>query len=109
MEKERNRNSRRAEADTHRNKVTMVGIISVVCLLMIILLVQGQRLNAAASANEDRVSELEQQIEDENQRTEEIGELEEYMQSDEYLEKVAKDKLGLIKDGEIIFKESDGE
>ncbi|HIS81068.1 MAG TPA: septum formation initiator family protein [Candidatus Scatomonas merdavium] len=87
----------------------MIGITSVVCLLMVILLVQGQRLNAQASANEQRMAELEQQIEDENQRTQEIGDLEEYMQSDEYLEKVAKDKLGLIKDGEIIFKESDGE
>lgn len=87
----------------------MIGITSVVCLLMVILLVQGQRLNAQASANEQRMAELEQQIEDENQRTQEIGNLEEYMQSDEYLEKVAKDKLGLIKDGEIIFKESDGE
>ena len=38
--------------------------------------------------------------------TEDISEMQEYMQSDEYLEKVAKDKLGLVKDGEIIFKES---
>ena len=108
MKKKKNINSRKA-ARAHRNKVTMIGITSVVCLLMVILLVQGQRLNAQASANEQRMAELEQQIEDENQRTQEIGDLEEYMQSDEYLEKVAKDKLGLIKDGEIIFKESDGE
>ncbi len=108
MKKTKNRNSRKA-ARAHRNKVTMIGITSVVCLLMVILLVQGQRLNAQASANEQRMAELEQQIEDENQRTQEIGDLEEYMQSDEYLEKVAKDKLGLIKDGEIIFKESGGE
>ena len=108
MKKTKNRNSRKA-ARAHRNKVTMIGITSVVCLLMVILLVQGQRLNAQASANEQRMAELEQQIEDENQRTQEIGDLEEYMQSDEYLDKVAKDKLGLIKDGEIIFKESGGE
>ena len=108
MKKTKNRNSRKA-ARAHRNKVTMIGITSVVCLLMVILLVQGQRLNAQASATEQRMAELEQQIEDENQRTQEIGDLEEYMQSDEYLEKVAKDKLGLIKDGEIIFKESGGE
>ena len=58
------------------------------------------------SSNQQRTSELEQQIENENQRTEDISEMQEYMQSDEYLEKVAKDKLGLVKDGEIIFKES---
>ena len=82
MKKTKNRNSRKA-ARAHRNKVTMIGITSVVCLLMVILLVQGQRLNAQASANEQRMAELEQQIEDENQRTQEIGDLEEYMQSDE--------------------------
>ena len=37
----------------------------------------------------------------------EIEELEEYMNSDEYIEQVAKEKLGMVKDGEIIFKEAD--
>ena len=55
MKKTKNRNSRKA-ARAHRNKVTMIGITSVVCLLMVILLVQGQRLNAQASANEQRLS-----------------------------------------------------
>lgn len=90
----------------HQNKVTMIGITFVVCVLMVTLLVQGQKLNAKLSSNQQRTSELEQQIENENQRTEDISEMQEYMQSDEYLEKVAKDKLGLVKDGEIIFKES---
>ena len=48
---------------------------------------------------------MEQQIEEENQRTADIRELQEYMQSDEYLEKTAKEKLGLVKENEIIFKE----
>ena len=90
----------------HQNKVTMIGITFVVCVLMVTLLVQGQKLNAKLSSNQQRTSELEQQIENENQRTEDISEMQEYMQSYEYLEKVAKDKLGLVKDGEIIFKES---
>ena len=105
MKKEKNRNSRRA-MKAHQNKVTMIGITFVVCVLMVALLVQGRKLNTRLTANEQRTSELEQQIENENQRTEDIGEMQEYMQSDEYLEKVAKDKLGLVKDGEIIFKES---
>ena len=43
----------------------------------------------------------------EKNRTTEIEELEEYMNSDEYIEQVAKEKLGMVKDGEIIFKEAD--
>ena len=29
-----------------------------------------------------------------------------YMQTDEYIEKTAREKLGMVKDNEILFKES---
>ncbi|QOV20182.1 septum formation initiator family protein [Blautia liquoris] len=57
-------------------------------------------------ANEERTAKLEKQIEKENKRTDDINSLSDYMQSDEYLEKSAKEKLGLVKENEIIFKES---
>ena len=44
-------------------------------------------------------------MEDETKRTEEIQELEQYMQSDEYIEKIAREKLGLLKENEILFRE----
>ena len=50
---------------------------------------------------------IEQQILDEQARTGEIEDLEDYMKSDEYIEQVAKDKLGMVNDGEIIFKQTD--
>ena len=43
-------------------------------------------------------------MEAEEARSEEIEELKEYVQSDEYAEQVAKDKLGLVYEDEIIFK-----
>lgn len=104
MKKEKSRNSRRS-AKARQNKMTMIGITFVVCVLMATLLVQGKKLNTKLSANEQRISELGQQIEDANRQPEEIDKIKEYMQSDEYTEKTAKDKLGLVKDNEIIFKE----
>ena len=68
---------------------------------------QGQRLGSRLAANEQKTVELQQQIESENQRTEDIDNMQEYMQSDEYAEKVAREKLGLVKDGEILFKEAE--
>ncbi|MEJ8773845.1 septum formation initiator family protein [Blautia sp. HCN-1074] len=47
---------------------------------------------------------LQQQIEDEQNRTEEIDKLEKYMETDEYTEEVAREKLGLVKDNETVFK-----
>ena len=43
----------------------------------------------------------------ETERTEEIKNLEEYMNTTQYIEDVAKNKLGLVYDNEIIFKESE--
>ena len=45
-----------------------------------------------------------QQIEDEKDRTEEIDKLKRYMETDEYTEEVAREKLGLVKDNETVFK-----
>ena len=72
-----------------------------------VLLVNGKKYNARIEAGKIQKEELEAELEEENARTTEIQELEEYMQSDEYKEQVAKEKLGLVKDGEIIFKESE--
>ena len=44
------------------------------------------------------------QIESEQQRTEEIEAMEEYKNTKEYVEEIAKDKLGLVYDDEILFK-----
>lgn len=92
-----------------QNRRTMLGITLVVLVLMIALLVSGQRLSAKIEEGENRITELTEQTAEEEQRTDEITELSEYMKSDEYAEQVAKDKLGLVKDGEIVFREADGE
>ena len=37
-------------------------------------------------------------------RKEEIDKLKKYMETDEYAEEVAREKLGLVKDNETVFK-----
>ena len=89
-----------------QSKYTVMGFLVFVLLLMVITLVASSRLRLRLEAGESRIVALEQAMEQETARTEEIREMEEYMRSDAYTEQVAKDKLGLIRDGEIIFKES---
>ena len=48
---------------------------------------------------------LMQAIEAEQARTEEIKEYEKYTQTKKYVEEIAKNKLGLVYEGEIIFKD----
>ena len=55
----------------------------------------------------DREKALQEQIDAENARTQEIEEYRKYTQTKKYVEEVAKDKLGLVKEGEIIYKPKD--
>ena len=48
---------------------------------------------------------LEEQIAAEEKRAQEIEEFRKYTKTKKYAEEVAKDKLGLVHEGEIIFKE----
>ena len=44
-------------------------------------------------------------IEEEQDRTKQIDEEKEYMQTDEYVAEIARDRLGLVKSNEIVFEE----
>jgi cell division protein DivIC len=89
-----------------QNKKTMIGILIAVAALMIAMMVMSIKLNTQLAQGSEQISDLQAQQEAEEQRTDDINALKDEMQSDDYKEKVAKEKLGLIKDNEIIFKES---
>lgn len=89
-----------------QNKRTVIVLIIFIGLLMIITLAASHRLRVRLRAGEEKILSLQEQTEQEKARTQEIGEEQEYMQSDEYIEQIAKDKLGLIRDEDIIFKEA---
>lgn len=89
-----------------QNKVAIKGITFVVCLLLVMLLYHGISLQKQVKENETRISRLQDAYDAEQERTEEIESLQEYMQSEEYIEKYAKEKIGLVKENEIIFKEN---
>ncbi len=88
-------------------RATMIGITFVVLLLFVSMLVLTSSLHKKVEADALKKAAIEQQILDEQARTGEIEDLEDYMKSDEYIEQVAKDKLGMVNDGEIIFKQTD--
>ncbi len=89
-----------------QNKAAMKCITVVVCLLLAVLLYQGQSLKSKVKENETKISQLQDAYEKEQERTKEIEALSEYMQSEEYMEKYAKEKIGLLKENEILFKEN---
>ncbi|MCI7106595.1 MAG: septum formation initiator family protein [Lachnospiraceae bacterium] len=89
-----------------RRGTGMVSITVIVLAFMVVMAVQIYRIKEKDDAYVAREQELKQEYQDETQRASEIGDLETYMKSSEYIEDVAKSKLGLTYKNEIIFKES---
>ena len=82
----------------------MLAIALVVLVLLGGLMLKSNDLQERLTVYDAKEATLEQQIEDEKDRTEEIDKLKRYMETDEYTEEVAREKLGLVKDNETVFK-----
>ena len=102
MKKSRKRKSQRKIANNYWG---MAAITIVVLILLVGLTVQSTNLKARIAVYDAKAAALQQSIEDEQERTKEIDEQKEYMQTDEYIAEVARDKLGLVKGNEIVFEE----
>ena len=87
------------------NHLGMFGIALIVLILLSTLMVQSREMQVTLATYETRAESLNQQIEDEKAHTDEIENLKEYMLTDEFAEQAAREKLGLIKENEIIFQE----
>ena len=82
-----------------------VGIVVIVFAFLVVMTVQICRIKAKDADYVQREAELKKEYQEETQRSSEIDDLETYMNSSEYIEDVAKSKLGLTYKNEIIFKE----
>ena len=82
-----------------------VGIVVIVFAFLVVMTVQICRIRAKDADYVQREAALKKEYQEETQRSSEIDDLETYMNSSEYIEDVAKSKLGLTYKNEIIFKE----
>ncbi len=88
-----------------QNKVSVILITIVLVMLVIVVSVGKHNISKRQEEYDKREARLLEQIEEENKRAEEIAEYEKYTKTKKYAEEVAKEKLGLVKEDEIIFKE----
>ena len=70
---------------------------------ILIMIIQGVRQQPTIDANKQRIADIERQVAYEEQRAAEIDAWAEKVGTDEYIEKVARTKLGLVKSNEKIF------
>ena len=86
----------------HQNRFSMFLVTLVVIMIMVAVAVQSVELEQKIEAYAAREEQLKEQIAAEDERTQEIEEYRKYTQTKAYVEEVAKDKLGLVYEGEIL-------
>ena len=89
---------------TNHNWMSMFLVTMVVVVFLIVVGVKGSELRAKIDADEARIESIQQQIDKEAQRAEEIEEFRKFTQTKKYIEEIAKENLGLVYPGELIFK-----
>ena len=83
-----------------------VSIVFIVLVFVAVMSIQIYKLKEKDALLADREQNLQEQLENESQRGEEIEDLNLYTQTIEYIKEIAY-KLGIISENEIIFKEND--
>jgi len=90
----------------HQNRFSMFLVSLVVVMIMVVVAVQSVTLQEKIDAKNQELEQLNAQIADEEKRTQEIEDFAKEIKTKGYIESVARDKLGLIYEGEILFKKN---
>lgn len=98
------------EREQRRKRQKRSAILGMVFAMLVVvglgvLLWNGKKnIEAKNVEYEKQIKELQEQVDEEKQRTEELNEYKKYVQMKKFAEEIAKDKFGLIYPDEIIFK-----
>ena len=87
------------------NRIAKLLIVLVVCAMFLVVSVSSINLHNKLEDLHAREQDIQRQIDEENARRLGIEEYEKYTHTMGYVEDIAKDRLGLVYEGEIVFKE----
>ena len=90
-----------------QNRFSMALVVMVILMLIIVVSFKRSEIKEKQATYSQREEQLTEQIDEEKKRSEEIEEYGKYTKTKKYAEEVAKEKLGLVNDDEIIFQHED--
>lgn len=99
------RRRRVAYRKRQQNRFSMFLVTLVVVMILVLVWVRSVELHSKIDAKAAEVELLEEQIEAEQQRAIEIEALGKEVQTKGYIEDIAREKLGLVYEDEILFKQ----
>ena len=100
----RTRRTVRKKRERLSSRMSLMGIIFVVISLAVVVNFRGAALREKDLAYQIREENLNRRLEEEKERAKKLEEERIYVQTKEYIEKVAKEKLGLVNPDEILLK-----
>lgn len=96
--------ARRKKRDRWGNRLAIIGITLVVISLGVVVNLKSASMKKKDLEYQIREETLMRQVEQEKNRANELEEYRIYVQTKQYIEEVAKQKLGLVKPDEILLK-----
>ena len=96
--------NQRKKTEKRSSRLAIIGITVVVASMAVVLNLKVSDLKEKDSYYRQREEVLAEQIEDQEVRAETLEEYRIYVQTKEYIEKIAKEKLGLVNEDEILLK-----
>lgn len=97
---------RKNKKENLNNRMALVGVTMVVLSLAVTVNIKGVDLKEKDKNYSIREENLEAQVKEEEERAKQLEEYRVYVQTKQYIEKVAKEKLGLVNKDEILLKPS---
>ena len=88
-----------------QNKFSMLLVTMVLVMFMVVVSISGRKLREKIDAVSETQTRYERLLQEEEKRKQDIEEFGKYTQTKKYVEEVAQDKLGLVYEGDIIFKQ----
>lgn len=98
--------TRRKKKDRWGNRLAIIGITMVVASLAVVVNLKSASMKKRDLEYQVKEEVLQKQVEHEKSRANELEEYRVYVQTKQYIEEVAKQKLGLVKPDEILLKPS---
>lgn len=96
--------TRRKRRDRWGNRLAIIGITVVVGSLAVVVNLKSTSMKKKDLEYQAREEALMAQVAKEENRSKELEEYRIYVQTKQYIEEVAKQKLGLVKPDEILLK-----
>lgn len=89
------------------NKMALIAVIAVVTIFGLVLGVRMKSLKAKEQQYIEKEQAILARVAEEEERAKTLEEYRVYVQTKQYVEKVAKEKLGLVNPDEILLKPSE--